>query len=120
MTPKFQDPKTRKTTTKMKIFKDEPVGIDGWPPISTWITISFPLVVSMYIFPYDGSKCAVTFKSPTSNIISLLFKFMIVWLSKYHSNPISVGYGLLSSMISITSKFSMLRTPSILTGTPLK
>jgi len=83
------------------------------------LSISSPLVGSVYLLPSFGSNGAVTLSYPTSNIISLLFRLIMAWLLKAHSSPINIGYGLFSSTISLTLKYVTLHTPSIFTGNPV-
>jgi hypothetical protein len=54
----------------------------------------------------------MTLYSPDSNVIFLVFKLIMAWLSNSQSSPSNVGYGVVPSTISITSKSALVRTPS--------
>jgi hypothetical protein len=82
------------------------------------ISSKYRQVGSTNLSPYDGSNGAMTLYSPDSNVIFPVFKLIMAWLSNAQSKPSNTGYGVVPSTISITSKSSLLRTPSSSTVTP--
>jgi hypothetical protein len=65
-----------------------------------------------------GSNGAINMYSPYSKIIFLVFKLIIAWLSKAQSKLKKDRYGKLLSTMSMTSKSSMVCTPSRSIGIP--
>jgi hypothetical protein len=69
-------------------------------------------VGSTSLSPFEGSIGAMNLYSPDSNVIFIVFKLNIEWLSNSQSIPSNVGYVVVPSTISITLNYAIVHTPS--------
>jgi hypothetical protein len=84
-----------------------------------WLISSKSIKVgSTNISASDGSNGAMTQYSPDSNVIFLVLKLIMAWLSNAQSSQSNVGYGVLPFTIYITSNSTLVCTPSKSIVTP--
>ena len=78
---------------------------------------TFLFTSSTCLFPSSGSIGATNLSLESSNYKIIFLKLIMVWFSISQSIPNILGYGFVSSKMSITSKLAYVLNPSTSIGT---